>query len=59
MNEKKGIKHMVCHVTLCGLAICIKKYLKTKEKLWKLNYFTITKFFFLKILLKKNQNPLR
>jgi hypothetical protein len=23
-----------------GLAICIKKYLKAKEELWKLEYFT-------------------
>ncbi len=27
----------------CGLAICIKKYLKAKEELWKLKYFTIAK----------------
>ncbi len=27
----------------CGLAICIKKYLKAKEELWKLKYFTMQK----------------
>jgi hypothetical protein len=30
-------------VTL-GLAIYIKKYLKTKEELWKLKYFTMQKY---------------
>jgi hypothetical protein len=29
-----------CVMSHCGLAICIKKYLKAKEKLWKLKYFT-------------------
>jgi hypothetical protein len=28
----------------CGLAIYIKKYLKAKEDLWKLKYFTIQKY---------------
>jgi len=27
----------------CGLAIYIKKYLKEKEELWKLKYFTMQK----------------
>jgi hypothetical protein len=27
-----------------GLAIYIKKYLKTKEELWKLKYFTMQKY---------------
>jgi len=32
-------------VTLCGLAIYIKKYLKAKEDLlWKLKYFTMQKY---------------
>jgi hypothetical protein len=31
-------------VSLCGLAIYFKKYLKAKEEeLWKLKYFTIAK----------------
>jgi len=30
-------------VAHCGLAIYIKKYLKAKEELWKLKYFTISK----------------
>jgi hypothetical protein len=38
-----GFKHGVCHFTLCGLAIYIKKYLKAKEKVWKLNNFTMQK----------------
>jgi len=33
-----------------GLAICIKKYLKAKEKLWKLKYFTMQKYNFQNIL---------
>jgi len=28
-------------VSKCGLAIYIKKYLKAKEELWKLKYFTM------------------
>jgi hypothetical protein len=30
-------------VSHCGLAIYIKKYLKEKEELWKLEYFTMQK----------------
>jgi hypothetical protein len=29
-----------------GLAIYIKKYLKAKEELWKLKYFTLLKYNF-------------
>jgi hypothetical protein len=28
----------------CGLALDIKKYLKAKEELWKLKYFTMQKY---------------
>jgi len=28
----------------CGLAIYIQKYLKAKEELWKLKYFTMQKY---------------
>jgi hypothetical protein len=28
-------------VSQCGLAIYMKKYLKAKEELWKLKYFTM------------------
>jgi hypothetical protein len=31
-------------VTHHGLAIYIKKYLKAKEELWKLKYFTMQKY---------------
>ncbi len=34
--KTRGVSH-------CGLAIYIKKYLKAKEELWKLKYFTIQK----------------
>jgi hypothetical protein len=33
-----------------GLAIYIKTYLRAKEELWKLKYFTIEKYNFQKIL---------
>ncbi len=35
--DQGGVSH-------CGLAICIQKYLKAKEELWKLNYFTTQKY---------------
>jgi hypothetical protein len=31
-------------VSHCDLAIYIKKYLKAKEELWKLKYFTMEKY---------------
>ncbi len=31
-------------VSLCDLAIYIKKYVKAKEELWKLKYFTLQKY---------------
>jgi hypothetical protein len=34
----------------CGLAIYIKKYLKAKEELWILTYFTIQKYNLQKML---------
>jgi abortive infection bacteriophage resistance protein len=41
-----------------GLAIYIKKYLKAKEELSKLKYFTMQKFIiFRKSSNKRNQNP--
>jgi hypothetical protein len=39
-------------VSHCGLAIYIKKYLKAKEELWKLKYFTMQK-------LESSKNPLK
>jgi hypothetical protein len=36
-GQQGGVSHS-------GLAICIKKYLKEKEELWKLKYFTIQKY---------------
>jgi len=41
------------NVSHCGLAIYIKKFLKTKEELWKLKYFTMQKYNLQKILEKK------
>jgi hypothetical protein len=44
----------------CGLAIYIKKYVKAKEEdLWKLKYFTMPKYNFLKNPLKETQKPSR
>jgi hypothetical protein len=42
-----------------GVAIYIKKYLKAKEELWKLKYFTIPKYNLQKNSSKRNQNPSR
>jgi len=36
-NPTRGVSH-------CDLAIYIKKYLKAKEELWKLKYFTMQKY---------------
>jgi hypothetical protein len=47
----------VCHN--CGLAVCIKKYLKANEELRKLKYFTMKKYILQKNPLKENQNPSR
>jgi len=49
-------------VTLCGLAIYIKKYLKAQKKkeLWKLKYFTMQKYnLFKKILSLKETKILK
>jgi hypothetical protein len=47
-------------VSHSGLAIYIKKkYLKAKEELWKLKYFTMLKYNLQKNPFKKTQNPSR
>jgi hypothetical protein len=38
-----------------GLAIYIKKYLRAKEKLWKLKYFTMQKYNLQKSPLKETK----
>jgi hypothetical protein len=45
--EKQGETRGVSH---CGLAIYIKTYLKAKDELWKLKYFTRPKYKLPKIL---------
>jgi hypothetical protein len=45
-SKKGGVSH-------CGLAIYIKKYLKAKEELQKLKYFTMQKYGLQKFLYKK------
>jgi hypothetical protein len=40
---RRGVSHH-------GLATYIKNYLKAKEKIWKLKYFTMPKYNFQKIL---------
>jgi hypothetical protein len=47
--ETRGVLHY-------GLAIYIEKYLKPKEELWKLKYFTMQKYNLQKSS-KRNQNP--
>jgi hypothetical protein len=42
-NKTRGVSH-------CGLAIYILKYLKAKEELQKLKYFTMQKYNLQKIL---------
>jgi len=44
-GNKRGVSH-------CVLAIYIKKYLKAKEELWKLKYFTMQKY-------NLRENPLK
>jgi hypothetical protein len=39
LNVTTQYKQWVCHIV--AFAIYIKKYLKAKEELWKLKYFTI------------------
>ncbi len=52
-------KQGVC-LSHCALAIfTFKKYLKEKEELWKLKYFTMQKYNLQKNPLKENQNPSR
>jgi hypothetical protein len=41
--DKFHFKEKTRDVSICGLAIYIKTYLKEKEELWKLKYFTIAK----------------
>jgi len=50
--KTRGVSH-------CGLAMYIKKYLKAKEELWKLKYFTMQKYINLQKSSKRNQNPSR
>jgi len=47
-NNARGVSHY-------GLAIYIKKYLKAKEELWKLKYFTMQKY----INLHNKKKPLK
>jgi hypothetical protein len=52
-------KQGVCQLDY-GHAIYIKKkYLKAKEELWKLKYFTMPKYNLQKNPLKETQNPSR
>jgi hypothetical protein len=63
--SEKGLNLVTSHgqpketrgVSLCGLVIYTKKYLKAKEELWKLKYFTMQKYNLQKKSLKRNQNP--
>jgi hypothetical protein len=52
-NTSKAFIKITRDLSQCGLAIYIKKYLKAKEELWKLEYFTLQKYNLQKILLKK------
>lgn len=50
--KTRGVSH-------CCLGIYIKKYLKAKEELWKLQYFTMQKYNLLKKSSKRNKWPSR
>jgi hypothetical protein len=49
LTKQNKTKQGVCQLH-CGLAIYLKKYLKAKEELWKLKYFTMQKCNLHKIL---------
>jgi len=49
-TKKKAMTLSTRGVSHCGLAIYIKKYLKAKEELWKLKYFTMQKYNLQKII---------
>ncbi len=46
-------------ITLWPCPLTLKKYLKAKQELWKLKYFTVQKYNLQKNPLKENQNPSR
>jgi hypothetical protein len=48
-----AMTHTTRGVSHGGLAIYMKKYLKAKEELWKLKYFTMQKYNLQTILEKK------
>jgi hypothetical protein len=48
MIHKCGINEEVCHIL--ALPFTLKKYLKAKEEVWKLKYFTMQKYNLQKIL---------
>jgi hypothetical protein len=43
-NVKSSTEDKTRGVSHCGLAIYIRKYLKAKEELWKLKYFSMQKY---------------
>jgi hypothetical protein len=51
------IEQGVCHAL--ALPFTLKNYLKAKEELWKLKYFTMQKYNLPKKSSKKTQNPSR
>jgi hypothetical protein len=55
-SPTKKKKQRLCHTLALPFT---KKYLKAKEELWKLKYFSMQKYNLQKILFKKNQNPSR
>jgi hypothetical protein len=50
VDSYNNAKKKASCVSHCGLAIYIEKYLKAKEELWKLKYFTAQKYNLQKIL---------
>jgi hypothetical protein len=58
-NNAKPSSLVTRGVSHCGLAIYIKKYLKTKEESWKLKYFTMQKNIIFKKSSKRNKKILQ
>jgi hypothetical protein len=59
LTKLKNNKGVVCHTMALPFTTLKKKYLKTKEELWKLKYFSMRKYNLQKNSLKETLNPSR
>jgi hypothetical protein len=58
-KKPTSVQKTRCVTHTLAFAIYMKKYHKAKERLWKLEYFTMQKYNLQKNPLKKTQNPSR